>query len=733
MALLKNPRGRLVEVEGQERIEYLITHKDFLVATEEEQREFYRERNRPILDTNGRGIFFRKNSENPHGYGQSTKPLIEALEDAGIPVSNVYTGQEVGIVYSYPHPIESLQTKKKVLYSMFESTMIDPAWIPYLKKTDKIFVPSHFCQEAFASRGIETEVIPLGYNPTNFFYKEKQDDGIFTFSMYNAFDQRKGWDILFGAFVEEFGKQEDVKLILKTVVNKLPFPILRSEYPNVEIITGSVPQQNLRDLLYKTDCFVFPSRGEGFGLTPLEALACGTTSIIPNASGMSEYFDDRYFIELQVEGMRAPIYENFDISVVGEMVEPSKKDLRKKMRWAYEHRTKCWEMGYQGSQWVKENYTIKRTGVLLANKLRQIGDVDSEVQEDIVIRNPKSTRKSIAFFLKNRDIYSGGRIFCYQIIHALGKLGYDITLYTNMKPPFEHDMKWCECYKTVTIKSVENVIVDADIYMGAVKEGNIACIRNATRTNKEGYCFVFDPVPVIEKYDDSRTDHEKDWYFEVDKLIQANPKINIVLLTEFAKEVCKDYFRDNPKFILQPCVNDLLADRYTNEREDIIVASSTTSEREKGFEKSLKVFSLTPNNWTYHIFTSSHGSRLPELIQKYHLEGRVIPHYDQGDEKKFEIYSKAKIMFCASPYEGYGMWLAEGRYMGLECVVIENGIFKEISKGDSHIHLAERDNDLDLGLKLNEALQVKKFIKRREDFSFNNLVSNLNAVLECQK
>ena len=733
MALLKNPRGRLVEVEGQERIEYLITHKDFVVAIEEEQREFYREQNRPQLDTNKKGIFFRKNSENPHGYGQSTKPLINALEDAGIPVSDTYSGQEVGIVYSYPHPLESLQTKKKVLYSMFESTMIDPAWIPYLEMADRIFVPSHFCQEAFASRGVKTEVVPLGYNPNNFFYKEKQDDGIFTFSMYNAFDQRKGWDILFGAFVEEFGKQGDVKLILKTVMNKLPFPILKSQYPNVEIRTGSVPQQNLRDLLYETDCFVFPSRGEGFGLTPLEALACGTTSIIPNASGMSEYFDDRYFIELEIEAMRSPIYENFDINVVGEMVEPSKKDLRKKMRWAYEHRAKCWEMGFEGSKWVKENYTIKKTGVLLANKLREIGNVDDEEQNDIVIRNPKNKRKSIAFFLKNRDIYSGGRIFCYQILHALCKLNYDVTLYTNMKPPFEEDMKWNKCYKTVTIKSVEKAIIDADIYMGAVKEGNIACIRNATRTKREGYCFVFDPVPVIEKYDTTRIDHEKDWYFEVDKLIQANPNINVVLLTEFAKDVCKDYFNKNPKFTLQPCVNDLIADKYKNTREDIIVASATTGERDKGFEKSLRIFSLTPENWTYHIFTSSQGSKLPELIAKYNLEDRVIPHYDKGDEEKFELYSKAKVMFCASPYEGYGMWLAEGRYMGLECVVVENEVFKEVANGDTHIHLAERDNDLDLGLKLNEALSVKKFVSRRKDFSFDSLVSNLKTVLQCQK
>jgi hypothetical protein len=114
---------------------------------------------------------------------------------------------------------------------------------------------------------------------------------------------------------------------------------------------------------------------------------------------MSEYFDDRYFVELEVEGLRPAIYENFDITVVGEMVEPSKKDLRKKMRWAYENREKCWEMGKKGSVWVKDNYTIRKTGIKLASELRKIGFRSEEVK-NITIMNPKRDNKSVAFFFE---------------------------------------------------------------------------------------------------------------------------------------------------------------------------------------------------------------------------------------------------------------------------------------------------------------------------------------------
>lgn len=731
MALLVNLRQRVVEVDEQSRIDELI-RSGFRFANKQEEKAYNRLKGRANSNKEkGKGLFFRKNNENPHGYGQSTIPLIMALEDAGIPVSHDFTGQKVGLVYSYPHPLESLQTEKKVLYSMFESTSIDPEWVKYLQMADKVFVPSHFCQSAFASRGIEAEVIPLGYNTDNFYYREKQDDGIFTFSMYNAFDMRKGWDILFGAFVEEFGKQDDVKLILKSVARQLPFPILRSEYPNVEVVLESVGQEKLRELLYKTDCFVFPSRGEGFGLTPLEALACGTTSIIPNASGMSEYFNDKYFIELELEGIRPAIYENFDISVVGEMVEPSKKDLRKKLRWAYENREKCWEMGKQGAKWVRNEYPIKKTGIKLASQLRKLGASDTS-DKRIVLMNPKSEAKSVAFFLKNRDMYSGGRIFCYQIIQALADLGYDVTIYTNMKPPWEDNLKWNRNYKTEIIADCEDLKelkVDADIYMGAVVEGNIACARNSVRTGKTAYCFVFDPVPMVKKYDADRLDSEMEGYFEVDNLIKMGDNIIPVYLTKFAKRECKGYYGDKKGDVLQPVVNNLIADNYKSKRENIMVASATTGERDKGFEKALSIFALTDDSWKFHIFTSSMSSKLKQWIREYGLEGRVIPHFDKDDDEKFEYYSKAKIMFCPSPYEGYGMWLAEGRYMGLECVIVDSGALREVAGEDKHIHIAKRDNNLDLAKKLIEAMECDEFVERKE-FTFEELKSNLIKLLK---
>lgn len=54
------------------------------------------------------------------------------------------------------------------------------------------------------------------------------------------------------------------------------------------IFPGFVADEDLPALYNLTDLFVFPSLYEGFGLPPLEALACGTLVVTSNASSLPE-------------------------------------------------------------------------------------------------------------------------------------------------------------------------------------------------------------------------------------------------------------------------------------------------------------------------------------------------------------------------------------------------------------------------------------------------------------
>jgi glycosyltransferase involved in cell wall biosynthesis len=57
-------------------------------------------------------------------------------------------------------------------------------------------------------------------------------------------------------------------------------------------LVGRVADDSLVTLYRGADCFVFPSRGEGFGLPLLEAMACGTPVVASRASSIPEVVGD---------------------------------------------------------------------------------------------------------------------------------------------------------------------------------------------------------------------------------------------------------------------------------------------------------------------------------------------------------------------------------------------------------------------------------------------------------
>ena len=70
-----------------------------------------------------------------------------------------------------------------------------------------------------------------------------------------------------------------------------------------------VPEKDLPHLYSEAAAFVFPSLYEGFGLPPLEAMACGCPVIVSNAASLPEvcgdaaYYVDPYDVESIAEGI----------------------------------------------------------------------------------------------------------------------------------------------------------------------------------------------------------------------------------------------------------------------------------------------------------------------------------------------------------------------------------------------------------------------------------------------
>lgn len=55
---------------------------------------------------------------------------------------------------------------------------------------------------------------------------------------------------------------------------------------------GRIPDEELRKLYVAAQCHVHPAHYEGFGLPPLEAMACGTPTVVSNCSSLPEVVGD---------------------------------------------------------------------------------------------------------------------------------------------------------------------------------------------------------------------------------------------------------------------------------------------------------------------------------------------------------------------------------------------------------------------------------------------------------
>lgn len=58
------------------------------------------------------------------------------------------------------------------------------------------------------------------------------------------------------------------------------------------VFTGNIQDQTLKQYYQKAELLVFPSFYEGFGLPPLEAMACGTPAVVSNRASMPEVCGD---------------------------------------------------------------------------------------------------------------------------------------------------------------------------------------------------------------------------------------------------------------------------------------------------------------------------------------------------------------------------------------------------------------------------------------------------------
>jgi len=285
-----------------------------------------------------------------------------------------------------------------VCYTPFETDGVPQSWLVPLRAMDEIWVPSTHNKKCYINAGLsgkkitvikhgvdtkryKPDIQPLDYNR-----------GKFNFGSVFDWTERKNPVALIRAYYNAFSNNEDVSLTIRTFWR---FPIektkeyiyaevekikagyagKRSSFPKILFWFDTMDEEAMPSFYKSFDCFVLPTRGEGFGLPLLEAMACGVPTVGPNWGGNTEFMNDKN--SFLVDGNVVPI-DNRDFLKLQPQYNGQKwfdineVQLATTMRGIYDNYSEAKKKADIGAAEIKEKFTWAQTARAINKRLIEI-------------------------------------------------------------------------------------------------------------------------------------------------------------------------------------------------------------------------------------------------------------------------------------------------------------------------------------------------------------------------
>jgi glycosyltransferase involved in cell wall biosynthesis len=318
------------------------------------------------------------------GYGRYSMATIRALARAGVRVMPVLNDQ----LREMPHwmlqladidlclptlccmPPKYLPEVDGRLWcvTMFEAESIPDDWAPILnERCERVIVPCEHNARVFRSCGvtIPVHVVHGGTDPYEFPVADHKNNGSpYIFMCMGDRGSRKGQDLVWRAFWQAFGDSKDVRLIIKVLPDNLKFIDEKGSDRRISIWRNDA--ESMASVYPAADCFVFPSRGEGWGMPPREAAMMGIPTIITRYAGL-EVGADNWAMPVNKLRMEPSI-----LLKGGMWASADVDELSAKMRWCYDHKTESGLFGLKAAQWLRDHQTWDHSAGHLIDLLEEV-------------------------------------------------------------------------------------------------------------------------------------------------------------------------------------------------------------------------------------------------------------------------------------------------------------------------------------------------------------------------
>jgi glycosyltransferase involved in cell wall biosynthesis len=260
------------------------------------------------------------------------------------------------VMITPPHEMRDIPGRN-FCFTMHESTRLPDHWAEHINnKSQWCLVPSPWLIPVMEEAGVKVpiEVVPGGIDPDECKISHPNPHRPFTFGCLADRGNRKGYDKVWTAFYRAFDhRNREVRLLTKCRPGSLPN--LDFSYSTDDRLTiWKADVDHVADVYSQMDCFVFPSRCEGYGMPPREASACGVPTIVTRWSGTADDADawaiplDNF--TLRDSGMKG---------CGGDWAEPSLDEICEKMLWVYGHQDEARSRAIRAAKWLRDNQTYE--------------------------------------------------------------------------------------------------------------------------------------------------------------------------------------------------------------------------------------------------------------------------------------------------------------------------------------------------------------------------------------
>ncbi len=360
------------------------------------------------------------------GYAEEARHFLTALDSAGCPVHAriIQTHRRADLApgttsmlarlsgrklpsvcihvshVTAPELVTMPEARWNIGRTMFETDRLPDGWAEACNRMDSVWIPSEFNRETFARAGVDERklvIVPgtIDLTPFDPACPPLQLEDTRGFNFLSVFDWtwRKGWDVLLRAYIEEFSPEEDVALIIKTSsypergyeLSNISDAILQhitealkreaASIPDIVLDGSDIPTDRMPNLYRAADCFVLPTRGEGWGRPFMEAMAMGLPTIGTNWSGNTAFMnaENSYLLDYTLVDVPETASRETPMLRGHRWAEPDAAHLRTLMRQVFTNRTEAQAVGAAARADIAKRFSYKRVAALVEDELARYG------------------------------------------------------------------------------------------------------------------------------------------------------------------------------------------------------------------------------------------------------------------------------------------------------------------------------------------------------------------------